>query len=333
MTEYAYTSPETCTEEELLQAALTPSLGAIRHIMRSGGYSNKNYSITTTGNNRYSVRIARINRTAASVEAEEHILKGLSQFPALPVPQLVNTPQKYITLNGQQHFLHCFKHINGCIPCLWWQQCSPQQLQQLFHQLALLHRAMHILAPLGNTTGAMVGYQLPHQPPAVLAATDMGKYVTAHWLAFQQAANRLQQAMQQHFPWQQARYQWIHGDIQTENVLFEKDRLTGLLDFELASWDACEKEVILSAFRTCKEGNSDAPFQYNAAALEMAISTYLREENGLNKAFFREYDTLWKPYFCLDQAMLYLRNAFDGVWQLEPGIGFLPCFHEVLQYA
>lgn len=333
MTADAYTGLKTVTDEEALEAAVAPVLGPLRHIARSGGYSNKNYSITTAANQRYSARIARTNRTAASVAAEEHILNALAQFTNLPVPALVTLPQQHITINRQQHFLHCFTHINGSIPCLWWQQCSPQQLQQLFHQLALLHRAMHTIPSIGKAATDMVWYQLPDKAPAILAATDTGRYVTAHWPAFTQAATRLQQAMQVRFPWQQARYQWIHGDIQTENVLFENDRLTGLLDFELATWDACEKDLILAAFRTCKEGNSDAPFQYNAAALQLAIYTYRRAEKGLCDAFFTEYDTLWKPWFCLDQAMLYLRNAFDGVWQLQPGIGFLPCFHQVLQYT
>jgi Ser/Thr protein kinase RdoA (MazF antagonist) len=333
MTEHAYTGLKTVTDEEMLEAALTPVIGPFRHVARSGGYSNRNYSITTAGNNRYSARIARSNRTQQSVLAEETILHTLAQFPALPVPRLVQLPSRYITINNTQHFLHCFTHINGSIPCLWWQQCSPQQLQQLFSQLALLHRAMRTIAPPAHATGNRVAYRLPEQPPAILASTDTGRYVTAHWPAFIQSATRLQQAMQARFPWQQAQYQWIHGDMQTENALFENNQLTALLDFEMVSWDACEKDVILSAFRTCKEGNTDAPFQYNATNLQLAISACRQEATGLCPAFFTEYDALWKPYFCLDQAMLYLRNAFDGVWQLQPGIGFLPCFHEVLQYA
>lgn len=332
MTDYAHTGLKTITDEELLKAAIAPAVGMPEQITRSGGYSNRNYSIYTSGN-RYSVRIARTNRTAESIQVEEHILKGLEQFPGLPVPVIMPIPSQYITINNQQHFLHCFQHRNGRIPCLWWQQCTPQQLQQIFHHLALLHRAMRHIPPTGIVSNTRITYHLPDKAPDTLAVTDTGRYVMQHWPAFIKAATRLQHDMHIHFPWQQAHYQWIHGDMQTENVLFENGRLTALLDFELASWDACEKDVILSAFRTCKEGNTDAPFQYDAAALELAINTYRQEEQHLCGAFFREYDTLWKPYFCLDQAMLYLRNAFDNVWQLQPGIGFLPCFHEVLQYT
>lgn len=324
------------TDESVLAIQAEALYGAAPFsIARMGGYSNRNYGITTTSGIHYTARIARMNRSAGSVTVEEHILRSLAaQRCPVPVPCFLQQqpPHQLLSFADGEHYVHLFQRLTGSIDCLWWQQCSTSRLTQLFTQLAVLHRHMHTIAPLPGYGAALYHYPLPATAPAILAGTGTGQYVLEHWHVFRQKVKQLEQDMAATFPWQAARCQWIHGDIQLENILFQDDRLTAILDFELAGWDACEKDVILSAFRTCKEGNTDAPFQYDAERLALALDAYRCQDPTLCVSFFDHYERLWKPFFCLDQTMVYLRNAFDGIWQLAEGIGFLPCFNEVLAY-
>lgn len=290
------------------------------------GYSNQNYSITDKKFRNYILRIARPNRTYESVVAEEHVLCTLKSHKSIYAPRLINSSQ----YPDGQRFVHLFEKIPGDIECLWWQQCSIKKLKQIFNALAILHHDMAIIPKfISNPTS----HSLPISAPEILEETRIGVYVREHWTQFRTKAYRLQQDMIKSFPWKRAHYQWIHGDVHLENVLFQAGQLTGFLDFELVCWDACEKDVILSAFRVCKEGKEDnVPFQYDQDRFKMVLDTYLAGNHPLCMAFFTEYETLWKPYFCLDQTKVYLTNAFEGVWKLEKEIGFLPCFNEVLQY-
>lgn len=304
-------------------------------INRLGGYSNENYGITTAGGRQYVARVARRNRSAESCRAEAHVLQGLEKagFHLAPVMRILPGGAPQVAINGKEkQYLHLFDLIPGKIPCLWWQQCSREQLAALFRRLAHLHHCMHQVLPLQKHAPEMVQYTLPDTAPWLAASAVTADYVKQHWAQFVTQTRLLQRDMQKTFPWHKARYQWIHGDVQPENVLFEGDRLTAFLDFEWVSWDACEKDVLFAAFRTCKEGKADDFFQVDETLLHAALLAYKEENKWLCDAFFDHYNTLWKPFFCLDQAMMYLHNAWAGVWELQEGIGFLPCFNEVLTY-
>jgi len=310
-----------------------------------GGYSNLNYRLTDPAGRAYVLRVSRLNRLADSAGAEAHVLRSLERqgygmAPHLidpvelvdPVDPLKRKSPLRVEIGGAEHYIQLSHLIPGSIDCYWWQHCSIDKLEQIFRGLAGLHQAMAAVPALQEVPAPAFQYVLPEQAPELLAATATGQYVLDNWVLFRQSAIRLQIDMANHYPWQDARYQWIHGDVQLENVLFERGYLTGFLDFERVSWDACEKDVIFSAFRVCKEGNTDTPFLYDPARLARAIEAYREKEAGLCSYFFSGYGDLWKPMFCLDQAMVYLENAFDGSWQLAEGIGFLPVFNEVLQY-
>ncbi len=231
------------------------------------GYSNQNYCIKDTDCREYILRIARPNRSYASLLAEEHVLQQLKQNGVANIPVQVHQACDLLSIQykGRRHFIHLFEKIPGEIEGFWWQPCSIPKVQQLFELLAVLHDEMAVAPPLPGYKPAKYACQLPAMHSAQLAKTDTGLYVMRNWALFSKMAYRIQQDMAHYFPWGQARYQWIHGDIQLENVLFESARLTAFLDFELVSWDACERDVILSAFRVCKEGKTDAPFHYDKA--------------------------------------------------------------------
>jgi Ser/Thr protein kinase RdoA (MazF antagonist) len=292
-----------------------------------GGYSNQNFHVTDEQEQQYVLRISRANRSVESLQAEKHILYSLEQAGFTLAPRLYSSPDDNIQLNAR--FTTLFRWRPGSIPCLWWQQCSIDQLEQIFAHLAALHQAMEGIPGLSASLSIPT---LPPHPPEHLEATMTGQYVIRTWPLFYDSALRLQTDIIQQFPWHAAGWQWTHGDIQLENTLFEEQRFSAFLDFEQVSWGAREKDAIFSAFRVCKEGASDEPFQYDEYRLSRAIDTYRQSHPTLCASFFTEYDTYWKPYFCLDQAMLYITNAFDGIWQLREGIGFLPCYNEVLNY-
>lgn len=297
------------------------------------GHSNKNFLIRDSSSNEYVLRIARKNRTEESVLAEELLLEHLKENSFHQAPVLLSRCPYPLKMNRGERFVHLFHKLPGSIPCCWWQPCSRQQLKQLFAKLAALHKAMKGLPPFHGPKLTAERYHLPATPPPILHATATGRYVAMQWQKFCQKATQLQQDVLEYFPWDKVCLQWVHGDIQLENVLFDsRDRLSAILDFEWIHWDACEKDLIFSAFRVCKEGKQDNSFHYDPFRFKLALDEYLKNENSLYQTFFSAFDELWKPYFCFDQSMIYLRNAFDGVWTLKKNIGFLPCFDAVLNY-
>ncbi|HEY0273045.1 MAG TPA: aminoglycoside phosphotransferase family protein [Chitinophaga sp.] len=301
-----------------------------RHCAALGGYSNQN-TLVVADTGEYVARLSRRNRRPDSVRAEEHVLQSLEAGGYAKAPRLVRRFSPPLQIDHR--YLHLFHKLPGQPDCLWWQHCSEAKLEQLFRELAGLHQALwYVLSVNDSHQGMYQWYRMPGPPPATLAQTPAGRYVLEHWERFCEAAGKLQDAVALQFPWEQGRYQWIHGDIQLENVLFDQDRLTAFLDFEMVRWDACEKDVIFSAFRVSKEGPEDGQFRYDANRLRSAIATYRNAAPRLHSGFFDLYDALWKPFFCLDQALVYLQNAFDQVWVLEDNIGFMPCFNEVLHY-
>jgi Ser/Thr protein kinase RdoA (MazF antagonist) len=299
-----------------------------------GGYSNLNYNAKDGFRQDYVLRIARRNRTTDSLRAEQYVLTNLEHLGFDLAPRLVQAGQEGIPVINLDslRFIQLSRMLPGAIDCLWWQQCSFGKLRQIFGALAQLHGLMARIGSPTSQQSPPFCYALPERPPPVLLGTPTGAYVFHQWLAFREAAMRLQQEILDRFPWERARYQWIHGDIQLENLLFEQDKFSGFLDFERVSIGACELDAIFSAFRVCKEGNSDGPFVYDQDRLAASIGAYQADRSGLCSLFFEEYEKYWKPFFCLDQAMVYLQNAFDGVWELAEGIGFMPCFNEVLHY-
>jgi Ser/Thr protein kinase RdoA (MazF antagonist) len=315
-------------EEHLLAACLTRHFQIYpRHIVRINGHSNSNYQIIDRKGQHYILRYSRKNRSKNSVDQENLVLNYLKNSEITYFPHLVAWMVEPIT----GRFIHLFDMIPGDVICLWWQQCRYTHLTQIFTHLALLHQAMAKI-PLQSKNIKQNHCVLKSAPPAIIEETTTGQYVVQNWAVFCKNASLLLSDIEMAFPWEKAHYQWIHGDVHLENILFDSDQLTAFLDFEFTAWDACEKDVIFSAFRLCKEGNTDQPFQYDEDRFQYAINCYQRKTCRLTADFFRDYQSLWKPYFCLNQSMLYIQNAFDGVWQLQKNTGFLPCFNEVLHY-
>ena len=317
-----------CDKEHLLAACLTLHFQIHpRDIVRINGYSNCNYQITDISGKQYILRYARKNRSKDSVNQENHVLDYLKNSKINYFPHLI----AWMIEPETNRFIHLFEMIRGDVICLWWQQCCFANLTKIFEHLALLHKEMSKI-PLQSKSINQNRCLLKAAPPLILEETTVGQYVIQNWAVFCKNASLLISDIEMAFPWDQAHYQWIHGDVHLENILFDSDQLTAFLDFEFTLWDACEKDLIFSAFRVCKEGNTDQPFQYDEERFQHAINCYRRKGCQLNTAFFRDYQSLWKPYFCFNQSMLYIQNTFDGVWQLQENTGFLPCFNEVLHY-
>lgn len=294
-------------------------------LQRLNGYSNENYEIIDTFGNKYILRKTRKNRSHTSILAEAHVLHGMTSQKEIFTPRLIH----YAFDPETQSYFHLFEKSPGEIPCFWWQQCTVSQLIQIFEKLATLHQAMFRIPPRLQGDKSCQRSVCDFKP---LDPTPINLHVTEHLKQFYENGQIIENNLKTRFSWERARYQWIHGDVHLENVLFQSDRLTSIIDFELASWGSCEQDAILSAFRVSRKGNSDDPFQYDKKFFEIAIETYLRHNDSLCLDFFQDYETLWKSFFCFDQACLYLNHAVDDVWQLEPNSGFLPCFNYILNY-
>ena len=299
-----------------------------------GGYSNMNYSVTDLDNKHYVLRLSSINRSSESLNHECHVLSRLEQKDLSIAPKLINKNNYslFIKYSDTKHSVSLFEKIPGKIDCLWWEECSDDKILKIFCSLAKLHLQMSDISPLNSEDFKSSSFNLPSQIYSISATSEVKSYLLKNWKIFCQSAEILKKDIDCYFPWKEASYQWIHGDIQMENIIFKEDEVAAFIDFESVKWDSCEKDAIFSAFRVCRKGKSDEYFEYNANKLKISLNQYLKENPYVNRSFFSMYDSLWKFYYCLDQTILYLKNALEGVWTLREGIGFLPCFKEVILY-
>ena len=131
--------------------------------------------------------------------------------------------------------------------------------------------------------------------------------------------------------------QWIHGDIQLENVLFHNDRVSGIVDFDNVNFSLRELDLMFALFSLCRVGTNDDSFYYDEELFNEGIDVYKAScsisGETLSLALLSErHREAWRLLFCLDQATNHLIAAQRGIWELEPGIGFLPCFWKVVHY-
>lgn len=310
---------------------------AIHDIVKLGGYSNQTFKIKAKDGKSYVARVSHPHKSQVQISKEIHVLSGLHDINCKLAPKPLATVLKkdysIITWGGKESVLQIFYYIEGQVRHKWFESCNKDELIQIFKYLAELHLQMAQLKPPFSEGNSILLWDQSIRLEQISCNESLRKLLVVQKGVFFDKAEKLTAIAEGIFSKSQNK-QFIHGDIHLENLLFLDDNSIAFIDFENVQYTALEVDIIFSAFRICKIGKADDKLRYDPEAIKVALKAYssINEKFSWIETEFAKNEKLWKALFCLDQAILYLSQAARGVWELEEGIGFLPCFNEVLAY-
>ena len=310
---------------------------AIHDIIKLGGYSNQTFKIKTRDGKSYVARLSHPHKSQSQILKEIYVLNSLHNINCklAPKPLATTLQEDYsiIRWGGKESVLQIFYYIEGEVRHKWFESCNKDELIQIFRNLAELHLQMAQLKPPSSERNSMLHWDQSIQFERISCNESLRKLLVVQKGIFFDKAEKLTAIAEGIFSKSQNK-QFIHGDIHLENLLFLDNNAVAFIDFENVQYAALEVDIIFSAFRICKIGKADDKLIYDPEAIKAALNAYfsINENMAWIGTEFVKNEKLWKALFCLDQAILYLSQAARGVWELEEGIGFLPCFNEVLAY-
>lgn len=309
---------------------------SVQVIIQLGGYSNRTFQVKDNNGKEFIARVATPHKTEVQLNNEVHVLTELYKkgYDACPkVVDTINTTKfSYLNFKTKKCPLQVFGFIPGTVKYSWEERCSKADLQSIFTYLPDLHKNMAQI-PDKNLKSASEPVPVELLLSTAIEKQPIGAYLAEKDQLFLKKTALLLE-IQHAIASNSEHIQWIHGDVHLENLLFLPDNKIAVIDFENAQIAPLELDIVFSAFRIAKIGKDDKQLHYHKEDIHTALEAYAVQ----NKTFtflveqLDEKEHVWKALFCLDQALLYLGQAFKGVWELEEGIGFLACFNEVLAY-
>ena len=124
--------------------------------------------------------------------------------------------------------------------------------------------------------------------------------------------------------------QFVHNDFQLGNIIFDGDKISGLLDFEDMTLGYREVDTIFSAFRIAKTNGCETRIDVD----RNIFNEFLRLSGNTILEFFQKesYD-FWLSFFALREAIRYMLSAVNHVDVMRSGIGFMSCFLQVSNFC
>lgn len=326
--------PHNETIKQLIQNHYTININSSTSL---GGHSNLTFKIIDTENATCILRLSKPAKNSKDLEREEYILNSLEDLGYTKAPQIVKTIENkghlILNLKDQSYSLQIFNFIPGEVKYKWHDKSEEEDLKPIFNELAILHTKLQQIPNSTAFPEQKFEYNLNLFSESILVKQPTGTYLLKHHSIFVHNAKKIMNEIEIlliKYP----QNQYIHGDIHLENIIFNCNNVTAILDFEYACYGNIVVDIIFSAFRICKYGLQDDHLYYDVEGIKIGLTTY----SLANKKYsfilqqFMENEKLWKAFFALDQAFLYINKAASGIWQLQEKIGFLPCFNEVIKY-
>jgi len=300
------------------------------------GYSNRHFYLIDTGGNKYIARVSNPAKKDSDFIIEEYVLFNLSLMnKGCQIPVLIrnNTNELYTPIQANSHLrVHLFKYLDGETSYLWWEVPSKEHLLSIVSKYKLLNKKLMSI-PCNNASFFTDRYfdtlELLNESQWISKQIvkqelegNLNKFISCAFLILNRAKGILEEYDQQ----------FVHGDIQLENILFLNDEVSGIIDFEFAEFGYEVVDVVFSAFRICKSGREDSSYLLiDREMFNLFIKSYYSDSMETYDRITCNY-SFWLTFFALQQSLLYLNNAVKGSWILDYNIGFLPCYNTVIAY-
>ena len=275
------------------------------------GHTNDSSSVDAPGG-RFVLRVAWRGKALGAVLDEERLLHALRHTNI--TPRVVLTRAGALRSGVDGRVAHLFHRLPGATRDV---APSPAQARAALATLARLHDALRAVPCDGSDPVASLRARavrvfdgdIPRWPADVTAALPRVRRRIADVL--QQATSAL--AGQ--------RPQWLHGDYHLGNLLFTRDAVTGVVDFDDCGTGAPAVDLAVALYALARDPAHEPALRFDPALWRAGAAAY-----GVASPW-REPDALAEDLFCVHQALLHLEASRRGLWALAPGIGFYPCFN------
>jgi homoserine kinase type II len=266
------------------------SVGALERLIPiSGGVTNSNYIVTTAR----AKAVLTILETIPEGEELSFYLETMRKADEGGVPAPAPFPRKdgsYVgTLRGKPAVLCSF--LSGEIP----RRVGNAHMQALGEALGRFHVAARGIQGAPPNGWGPAGCESVHRRlrPAIRAYDARVEETVAEELSY--LAERMPKDLPQGV---------IHGDLFPDNVLFDGERLTGMLDFYFACRDALLYDVAICLNAWCFEA-SDGAFNFTKA------SRFLRAYLSVRPQEAGEIEHL--PVLCRAAALRFLLSRLQAL--------------------
>jgi Ser/Thr protein kinase RdoA (MazF antagonist) len=278
------------------------------------GHTNATY-LVRAASGQFALRRSWRAKSREQLVREERALAALS---ARPVPRIIPTTDGRPSVVEDDHALHLFTLCAG-EPGPAWLPLDPAgqaRIVAAMTELATIHRLLssvpaaeverwHWIAERLERVRSRESRMLPSGTARVL---DRITTLLAIPLGLD------------------AKAQWLHGDYHLGNLLWEEDRVTGVVDFDEVGCGAALGEVAMALFALARQDAGEARFAYDGASWRAGLRAYV-EASGVGHGLepCEELELL----FCGYQVLIHLEAAQRELWALTDGIGFWPCFNRL----
>jgi aminoglycoside phosphotransferase (APT) family kinase protein len=125
--------------------------------------------------------------------------------------------------------------------------------------------------------------------------------------------------------------QWLHGDYHLGNLLWHKDQVVSVVDFEDTACGSWQSEMLMALFALARQNEGEDNFAYDRALWDAGLRAYLGTAGEAVDGKDWPLPSAAEQLFCAYQVLVHLEAAQRGLWSLGPGIGFWPCWHRLMQ--
>lgn len=310
----------------------------VKHLeLITSGYTNQCFLVKTESD--YVFRVSWLGKPLEQVKIEEKLLSFLNLSNTnLPVPQLVMTNNGHyhceFRRNNKINLFHLYQKLPGNAKYQWCDNCEDQELFDILTLLNKLHIAIeHIKEPISDPL-LFCKEKLNAIDPnnQTLKRNLLNVGITELTVFLEKSTNIVKKADK--LLSSAKTLQWIHADMQLENILFENNRISGIVDFDNLKYSLKELDVMFALFGICRFSRSDQQFKYDKLQLLKGLEFYKKiTENIDSNLLDQQHINIWLGIFCLDQSLMHLLCAQNNVWELIPKIGFMGSYKEVLNYG
>ncbi len=259
-----------------------------------GGHTNESFAL---GTDRV-VRRSWPGKPTQQVADEARVLGALAGRMSFDTPRILEE-----TFDGQR-YTHVFTR---CLGSVGPEYLAPSQTY-LAGQAMLVLRELHTaLAAVASTPTSAWGWieRKLHSLNADLPPD----------------ADRVLARIARAIPATTRTTQWLHGDYQLGNLLWEAGTVSAVVDFDDTCCGSAESEAAMAAFALARQ----------------PVETQFTFDRGLWDAAMTAYDPSLTidpeplvDVFCGYQVLIHLFAAQRGLWTLDVGIGFWPCWSTLL---
>jgi len=207
-------------------------------------------------NNEYILRSRTLEiNSIQKLNSEQFLLNKVRKIIKIKLPDLLGTKSKREYFIDGNSLWTAYPLIKGEIICAWWnfEKLSEKQKERVFVTLRELH-----LKTLGKLKNISSNNQYDFVDDVIQRLSSIGNQITTKELKRIQKAINIIKDFRDSL--QEKNFCFVHGDYHPGNIIFQKDRVIGLLDFDFARKGSYLEDLAYTLMMFLR--NYQGPFEF-----------------------------------------------------------------------